>query len=205
VRARLPDVRLVVLLRHPVEATRSRYWMSIRHLETRASVEELIDREPVAPRSDLPWAMWSEILVRSSFYAAHLQRWIDAFGRPALLIVTAEDLAADPASALRAVCEHIGADPEVPLASRRLNEGYAPRSSLVHRLIRRPAPRVLALARATVPHPVRSWVRSSALRANDRPMPELLPATRERLLALYRDDTLALEEILGRDLSAWRR
>lgn len=206
VRARVPDVRLLAVIRNPVDAARSRYWMAVRHEQTRATLEELIEREPVDPPSDLPFTAWTDIVVRSGFHAAHLRRWIDAFGRDALLILTKDDLDADPGAVLTAMCEHIGVDPTAPLdRERRLNEGYAPRSTTVNQLVRRPSPALLGLLRRTLPQPVRSRIRATLVRANDRPIPPLAPDTRQRLLDTYRDDTLALEEILGRDLSAWRR
>jgi hypothetical protein len=48
-------------------------------------------------------------------------------------------------------------------------------------------------------------LQAAALRLNARPAPVLDQPTRQRLLDLYREDTLALEDLLGRDLSAWRR
>jgi hypothetical protein len=206
VRQRLPDVRLVVILRHPVETTWSRYWMARRHEGLRRSLDHLIDRESLDPRSDLPYDGWTDIMVRSSFYAAHLQRWVDAFGEAPLLAVTHDDLTRDAPSVLRAVFEHLAVDPDVPVdGSRRLNEGSKPRSARLQQLVRRPSPRTLAVVRATVPHRVRSWARVTAIRTNEQPIPPMPPATRRRLLDIYREDTLALEALLGRDLSAWRR
>jgi hypothetical protein len=177
----------------------------VRDGQTTQPFEELLDEEPERPCTDLPFTFWSDILVRSSFYAAHLQRWIDAFGRDALLVLTHEDLS-DPGRALAAIGDHIGIDPTLaPDPGRRLNEGYAPRSNVLHRWVRRPSPALLGALRATLPQPVRSRIRAAIVGANERPVPVLAPATRQRLLEVYRDDTAALEDLLGRDLSAWRR
>jgi hypothetical protein len=206
VRERLPGVRLLVMLRHPVDATWSRYWMSRRHGETTRSLEELIASEPLDRPTDLPWGIWADVVVRSSLYATHLRRWIDEVGRDALLIRTADELREAPDAVLRSVFEHIGVDPTVPVdAGRRLNEGYEPRSARLHRWTRWPSARTLTVARAVVPHPVRRWARVRTMQMNERPISPMAPATRQRLLDIYREDTLELEEVLGRDLSAWRR
>jgi hypothetical protein len=71
VRACLPDVRLVAVLRHPVDAAWSRYWMAVRDGQTTRPFEALLDEEPERPRTDLPFTYWTDILVRSSFYEVY--------------------------------------------------------------------------------------------------------------------------------------
>jgi hypothetical protein len=129
-----------------------------------------------------------------------------AFPAEQILVLLYEDLQADAASVVRHAWTHIGVDPGVALdVDERLNVGSDPRSMRLYAFSERPShvARVMKGAlrgvpgRATVQRLVRGW--------NERPTPPMPVATRQRLLDLYRDDTDALEELLGRDLSAWKR
>lgn len=202
VQRRVPDAALAVILRHPAEATWSSFQMARRNEGVRASLHELIDSEPVAPRTDLEWDAMPTSVVRSRLYHAHLTRWLAAFPRDQLLILLHDDLARDPATVLLALYRHIGVSPEEahPLDARH-NVGSAPRSARLYRWMQnagssRRVLRVLPGSRS---------VQAAALRLNTRPLPVLDLSTRQRLLDLYREDTVALEDLLGRDLSAWRR
>ena len=78
---RVPDAALVVILRHPAEATWSSFQMARRNEGVRTSINELIDSEPVHPRTDLEWDPMPTTLVRSRLYHAHLTRWLASFPR----------------------------------------------------------------------------------------------------------------------------
>jgi hypothetical protein len=205
IRQRAPEVPLVAILRHPVEATWSHYLMARGYGKAQGSFEEEIDREPLEPVAT-QWAWELTMLVRARLYHAHLTRWLDAFPRDQLLVHLYEDLREDPAAVVRRTFSHLGLDPDVPLdVSERSNVGTDPRSLRLHAFEHRPGrvARHLKLALRRVPG--RRTVQSVVLRWNERPVPPVPSASRQRLLDVFRSDTDALEELLGRDLSAWRR
>ena len=53
-----------------------------------------------------------------------------------------------------------------------------------------------------VPQPLRKGVRTLTAQSADQKL-VLAPETRARLVEYYRPDVRVLEELLGRDLSAW--
>lgn len=102
-----PRAKLIYLLRHPVE----RAWSAAKMALARADME--LDEASDA---------WFRDHFRSrgsrarGDYAACLDAWLACFPRPALLLLRYEDVVCEPESVVRAVCAHLGLDPQ-PLLS----------------------------------------------------------------------------------------
>jgi hypothetical protein len=137
----LPDVRLLAVLRNPVDRAYSQFQMSRRQgLEPLDSFEEATAAEAdrlrpeVARLSTDPhytspdFGCWS-YLARSR-YAEQLERWLELFPREQFLFLKAEDLFADPETALSTTYDYLGLPPHAPEGVSRLNsaqyEGIEP-------------------------------------------------------------------------------
>jgi hypothetical protein len=118
VRALLPDVRLLVLLRNPVERAYSHYHHEvIRGYET-LSFEEAVAQEEERlageeTKMHLDPRYYSLSHQRYSYlarglYLEQLERWMRHFPREQFLILQSEILYRDSEACLRAVCEFLG-------------------------------------------------------------------------------------------------
>lgn len=96
-----PLLRLVCVLRDPVERAFSNHLHEIRkgHLIETEVFEEALFFNPM--------------YVEQGRYRKNLSRWLEVFGREALLMLLAEDIAADPATAFRQICTHLGVADDV--------------------------------------------------------------------------------------------
>jgi Sulfotransferase family len=192
-----PDVRLVVLLRDPVDRAFSS-WQYLRSRGHEAgSFEECLAAEEQRIREG--WShMWQ--LARLSRYGEQVAPFVSAFGER-LLVVVQEEFAADPAGQLRRVLEFLDVDPDVPIdTAHRFNEGGRPRSRSVAGALNvlRRSPAALGLVKAVVPVRALERVRSANLHRES-----VDPATRAELAASFADDLRQLQEVIGRDLSLW--
>lgn len=115
----LPAVRLIAILRDPVERAVSQYWMEFnRDNETRSLEEALAaEVERTAPEFDRielgeqPGRFfWTATYAARGDYADQLQRWLKFFPRDQLLLVTFEDLVAAPESVYRSTLTFLGVD-----------------------------------------------------------------------------------------------
>lgn len=194
IRETLPRVRLVVSLRHPVERAYSQYLMN-RRGGREAVTSELAD----AFGPERPW-------VRASFYHDNLRRYFELFGSERVHVLLFDDLVASPRTVTRSLFEWLGVDPALaPAAVPHRNPGGVPRLRLLNELYRRYkySPVLHRTARTVLPARLRA-LGSALRRRNLAPSPPLPAEVRARLLHHYRDDVLRLEELIGRDLSAWR-
>lgn len=161
-RALLPDARLVVLLRDPVDRALSHYHHEVALGREPLPFEEALDREPLRTDGELErlgdtsyfsHAWWDFTYLARGRYAEQLERWLAVFPREQLLALASEELRRDPAAAYARVLEHLGADPhelseyppiferEYPAMAQatrtRLEEYYAPHNEHLYALLQR--------------------------------------------------------------------
>jgi hypothetical protein len=129
--AHLPDVKLVVVLRNPVDRAYSQYQMTMREGYDHLGFQEALEREEerLAPelrrsRRDRHYA--SGRLANQSYlwrgdYAEHFARWLEVFPRDRFHVVRAEDLAAHPQQTLDGVYSFLGLQPHRPDALTNLH------------------------------------------------------------------------------------
>jgi hypothetical protein len=113
-----PGLRLIALLRDPVERAYSQYQMQVRKRGETLSFEEALEREetelPYELRrmSEDPTYTWPHDRRRSYVargrYAEQLERWLSLFPREQLLVLTSEELWTDPAATTSAVSAFLG-------------------------------------------------------------------------------------------------
>ena len=168
VAATLPAVRLVAVLRNPVERAYSQYQRARSMGRETLSFEEAIDREPMRI-SGVEESLSSEepldgarhpkyrhyrrrAYVSRGYYAAQLARWLEHFPREQLVVLRAEDLFA------------------------RTEETFA---------------EVLRFAG------LRDWTPTDLEPRNRRSYPPMRPETRELLEELYAEPNARLAELLG--------
>jgi hypothetical protein len=193
IRDDLPQARLVVALRDPVERAWSHWCYQVAlGLEARsfARALDVEERDPAARAPGLPFGY-----VHLSRYLRPLQAVYERFNREQVLVLLAEELRDDPTGTFARLCRHGGIAPGQPGQDR--NVGRSPRSPRLQRL----------LCRLHAP----SWpggVGNRLMLANlhDRALRTLPEQERSRVAALVRPELPALEELLGRELPAeWTR
>jgi len=134
----LPEARLIVLLRDPVERAYSHFRMNERVGLERESLEDVFEREldlartcPLEP-GEIPGGYLAE-----SAALPHLKRWLAHVPSERLLILRSRDLAGDLPGVMARVCRHLGIEPFVPADPQRHNEGkYPPMPEALERRLR---------------------------------------------------------------------
>ena len=116
---RLPDVRIVAVLRHPAERAFSGFAMYRRDgFEPCATLDAAIDDEPRRIRENWAYA----IHVDYGFYHRQLQEYVEVLPRQNIKCFLYEDLVEQPAWFFTELFEFIGVDPGfTPDSSRRHN------------------------------------------------------------------------------------
>ena len=118
----LPDVKLIVLLRDPVERAYSHYQHELaRGFET-LSFEEAIEAEPRRLQGELErmradpaynsFSYQHHTYLTRGRYAEQLETWYSLFPRRQILVLASEDFFADPDRVYGRVLEFLGLPPE---------------------------------------------------------------------------------------------
>jgi hypothetical protein len=110
----LPDVRLIVLLRDPVERAFSHYRHKVRQGRESLSFADAIAAEPERLGAHEGFEhrdVFEFSYVTRGRYAEQLQRWFAAFPRERFLILRSEDLYEHPAEAYRRTLDFLELEP----------------------------------------------------------------------------------------------
>ncbi|MFZ1887764.1 MAG: sulfotransferase [Candidatus Binataceae bacterium] len=191
----IPSCKIICTFRDPVERAWSHWRLLVRNLWTRLEFEQA--------------ATQLRDIRESSRYGHYTAEWIASFGRENVLLMFYEDLQRDPQGFVDQFCAFVGA-PKFSLSDS------AAAHSRVHSVPSRPRhPRVARNVRD-----VRAWlndhrmhraaamVRKSPLWSycfeGGEPFARPTPEVDARVRAILRPEVEQLEQISGRDLSAWK-
>jgi hypothetical protein len=130
VSALLPDVRLVAVLRDPVERAYSHYRHEVDLGREPLTFEDALAAEDERMRGELDrmasdeqyfsHAWWNHTYVARGLYAEQLERWLAVFPRERLLVLLNEDLSDHPARTYSEVLSFLGAPPHALEAFPRI-------------------------------------------------------------------------------------
>ncbi len=195
----VPDARIVVSLRDPVERALSQH----RHLA----------RLGLLPPDDHSFESAlaaNPTYVEQGLYHRHLSRWLTRYSRERLHVILMDDIRADRGAVARSLFEFLGIDPfHTPGAlSTNSNASYMPRSRWLERTVGTVRK---GLDGAGVG---RTWrligdlgLRRLYRAANRRPpsdvIPDPRPETLKDLRQSFAPDVASLCELLQRDLKHW--
>lgn len=201
------DLKVVIILRNPVEACYSHYLMYsqiLRHYLNRRDVPSF-EESLAAEEKRLSDGYLALAHFHWYFYFEQVKAYLDSFG--AVRIFLFSDLREDWRRVVRELYAFLGVDSsfEPTAVAEELNVSgvsrlgflfrYLVSDTAVRRLVRPVVRRVLGARR-------RDLLLNRALR---KPLakPPMAAATRDRLRELYREDVVKLQDLIGRDLSAW--
>lgn len=212
------DPRIVLMLRNPVS------WLHSLHShllftgdEDLTSFETALEAEADRqhgrrlPAYTIP-AVATQYR-RHVCYADQVQRYFDAFGRERVLVLINDDFRTDARGQLDRVFAFLGVSVDFPgkdevidASQRARNSNRTVRSAAVRRFVNQPRNRRVLEGADPAPVPgfgvtLRALRRGNIVYAPRAPLPDAL---REQLQREFAPEVRRLEDLLGRDLSAWR-
>ena len=204
IKALVPDARLIIALRDPVDRAHSN-WTHLWNagLEPEADFLAACAAEP--SRRAAGWAdFWH--YVNLGRYGEQLRHLYQHFPREQVLLLRYRDLKDAPAATLDRVCAFLGAETGVlaEIPKENVNR-HVVEDDAVNRVLR-------ALLRAggtfghRFPLPLRLAARGPLLTVLHRkrgPRPVTTPAERAALLPLFADDIALLQDVTGESYADW--
>ena len=187
----LPEVRLIYLVRHPLQRIRSEYLHRAVNGRESKPLDEAVFSNPAA-------------YLDTSRYALQIEQYLQHFDRAQLLVVTAEDLRHIRAATLGRVQRFLGVTPN--WQPPELDHEYNRTSQ---RPVRQPVPRpVKRLLNASVrigmpPRTVERLSYRPGATMLDQASVALSDATRSRLEDELRDDVRRLRSHLDPEFDGW--
>jgi hypothetical protein len=197
--AKVPEARIIVILRNPADRAFSNYWHGVNEGVSRISFRQTIEGNlhRKSEQFDILYPF-----LEFGFYYEQVRRYLDVFGRDQVRIYLFEDeYRKREQQMLAEIFDFLGVDRRfTPDMSERRLESQVPQSLAVSYLLKRYGlwERLRSLCPEFLRQPLKALVfkrESAVMEAGDR----------EFLVAYYREDIGKLAELLRRDLSGWLR
>ncbi len=119
----LPQAKLIVMLRNPVDRAWSHYHHERRRGHETLTFEEAIEAEPARLATNDPYAINHYSYLARGRYAEQLERWLRFFPRERLHIIRSEDYYADPAAVYAQTLRFLGLPAFEEVKRQKLNAG----------------------------------------------------------------------------------
>jgi hypothetical protein len=204
----IPDVRIIYVVRHPVERMRSHYLENLYFdLEARERFWGPWERDPIRPEQ-LPVERAlreNPLYLDTSRYAMQIEQYLEHFELEQLLVVSSEALRTRRREAVARVYRFLGLDDsfEPPSLEEEKNRTESKRPF-------RPAARKLArvpgygLATALLPRTLKDRFRDQLkTRGVDPARAEISPELQAELTDRLRDDVRRLRDYAGEGFDGW--
>jgi hypothetical protein len=203
IRDLIPDARLIVIIRDPVERAHSNWthlWSA--GLEPESDFLRACAEEP--GRIAAGWASFWHYTGLSR-YGEQLQRAFEIFPREQVLVLRYRSLIDDPVAALDRICAFLGVETGIITEIPRENVTAHPEQTLAHRAV------ALAMRASNA---VGRWLPGTAataathrleryLQRGNRERQPLSWDQRQELLPKFEDDVRLLQTLLNEDFSDW--
>lgn len=196
----LPDVKLIAILRNPVDRAYSSFLHLIRDgREPLTNFAQALKEEE--SRINNNWALlWH--YKNAGFYYPQLKRYFDRFSQSQIKIYLYEDLHNSPLKVLQDLFQFLEVDETfIPDMSTKYNVSRIPKNRVLHRFLTESHP-VKSIFKPVMPETFRKTIVSNITNQN-LGKPKLSPKIRSELLEIYREDLSKLENLIERDLTHW--
>lgn len=197
----LPEAKLILILRHPVERLYSHYCMNVGMYGLEPlSLAEALAQEPARKAAHWGWD-WHYVSVGQ--YYEQVKRYVDRFPPEQLKIFLYEDFCQDTLGVVQQIYAYLGVDANFcPSLSSRSKSAYIPKSRTLYQFINEPN-RLRSWLMKLLPDHTYSSLVDQLSQLNASPIPPLDETLRAELQQLFRPDIEKLQTLINKDLSAW--
>lgn len=180
IKQHLPNIKIIIILRHPVERAYSHYWNSVRYGYEKHSFEHAIKIESNRIKKGEQERRNFSYIDRG-MYTRQLELYKSLFGSNNMLVLTQDNLKSNPLLVLNQCCEFLGVDKTYYLESK---------IGIAHNPSRLPICGLLQSIRPSLEHNrIDFAVRLlDKLNLRKKQYPPMNPATRSQLTNIFSDE-----------------
>lgn len=196
----LPDVKLIAILRDPIERAYSQFlMMSLGGREPISNFTKAIEQEKVRINNNWEWG-WRYIEL--GFYHVQIKRYFELFEENQIKVYLYKDLHDNSDSLLKNIFNFLAVDETfVPDVSVKYNPSGIPKNNIFHNFVEQPN-LMKSVLKPLFPVDIRTIIRTNLKKMN-LVKPQLPLKVRKEILPIFQDDILKLQDLIQRDLSEW--
>lgn len=195
----IPNARIIIMLRDPVERAFSHYLMSVRFGETTDSFNKILTKI-LNEKKDLK-SRFYYILIDASLYYHQVKRYFEQFQKEQIKVIIFEDFVKEVRNSVKDVMKFLNLDSDLPEnIGKKYNEFTEPRNRLALSIIANPT--LKKIAKHTLPKSTWDPIREKVfIKKGEKP--EISLEDREILINFFADDVKMLEKFIEKKLS-WK-
>ncbi|WKZ15035.1 MAG: sulfotransferase [Candidatus Jettenia caeni] len=207
----LGDVKIIIILREPVERAFSYYVHLVKEFGNFLSFEDVLEQEKESLRDG--WSFYGPRCKRESFYYNQVKAYVENFNHVKILFY--DDLQKDAFTLVKDIYKFLEIDTSfIPDVEVKFNISGIPKNKVVNKLLATPekAKLLINFMKLTIkPFVSKEIIFKISKLVEDLKMknmlekPQIKQETYENLKNLYREDILKLQELINKDLSHWLR
>ena len=189
----LPEVKLIFVLRDPVQRAISDYWYNIQvgYLPPTVSLEAILEQD--GPK---------HFLFQTGFYQDQLEGFLEYFPKPQICLLISENLQQDAANELKRICQFLEVADDFEFdPGRRHNTTLYPKNLKLYQRLHQWIP---GLDQAMVNNPRLRPIRRRLFFSTTKSKPITPITTIQKLKQLFLPQIEALEHHWNLDLNHWK-
>jgi len=192
----IPNARLIVILRNPLERAYANFLHTVRDdREPCRDFALALNDEPKRIADNWEW-FWHYIQL--GFYGKQLKHYYELFPASQIKVYLYEDLKKDATAVLQDIFRWLEVDDTfIPDMTLRPNKSGMPKNKLFHHFLTKPNP-LKTILKPLFPNKIRQKILHQNLNT-----PQISQEIRERLLNIYCADILQCQDLINRDLGPW--
>lgn len=197
----IPEVKLVVILRHPAERAYSAFMGQYLNGVQKGEPYLKDFTETVHSEERLMQENWTPIFFykKLGFYYEQLSYYYRLFPKEQIHVCLNEDLQGDANQVLANIFQYLEVDKQfIPNTSQRAGASGVPKNEFLYRFLKNPT--LKSLLKPLIPKGMGQSLEKAMLNK-----PRMTSEIRQELVALYQEDVLKLQDLIQRDLSNWLR
>lgn len=192
----VPDAKIIMSLRNPVERAFSHYYMEHKLGYVNVPIEDIVMKKTKHRNAHL----WYQQYIELGLYSAQIKRYLDTFGKDQVRIFIYEEISENIEAMILSVFDFLGIDRSyIPELEDRYNTYSTPRNMLFRLIYAQKNLRTLA--RKIIPSDMIEQVKNFFLSRSKKysRREDTVAAMKE----LFKPDILELEKLINKNLSRW--
>lgn len=198
IHAQLPDVKIVMILRNPIDRLFSQYLMNLKlgKIITKDLLQEIQNDQN---KKDKGWGV-SHLYLEVGKYYSQVKKYFDMFSRNQVHVILYDDYKRDPAAVMQKLFAFIGVDAGFSLdMSLKYNEAGVPRFGKLNYWLTQTG--IYGLSKKLFPDSLKSRIKSLIYTKDN--IPVISADEKKWLINYYTEDVEKLEKLLGVSLQNW--
>ncbi|MBP7398275.1 MAG: sulfotransferase [Chitinophagales bacterium] len=198
IHAQLPEAKIVMILRNPIDRLFSQYLMNLK-LGKIITKDLLLEIQNDQDKKDKGWGV-SHLYLEVGKYYPQVKNYFDIFSKNQVHVILYDDYKKDPAAVMQKLFAFIGVDANFSLdMSMKYNEAGLPRFGKLNYWLTQTG--IYGLSKKIFPDSLKSRIKSLIYTKDN--IPVISAEEKSWLVNYYKEDVEQLEKFLGVSLQHW--